>query len=161
MQIISAQPLIDKFRSGTFEESEIGAYFMAHVISMAVVMSFAFGEPNPWDIVSGFASVIITIFGVLYLKKQNGDSFGRQFLAKYIALGWVVTVRMLLLGIPLLIVLFAFAVIVGGDDALNPMGTLITIALEIIFYWWLGLLIAQSSRQENLHSVDADEKKSV
>lgn len=147
MQILSAQPLIEKFRNGKFEESEVGPYFIAYMIFMAVMWVFAFGEPNPWDIAAGVASVVITIFGVLHLKRQNADSFGNQFLAKYFSLGWVTTVRMLLLAIPSLVVLFAFASIVGGDDALAPMGALFTIAFEVLFYWWLGLLIAQANNQ--------------
>ena len=145
MQIISAQPLVDKFRSGTFEESEVGAYFLAYMIFMAVMWIFAYGEANPWAIAAGVASVVITVFGVLHLKGQNGDSFGNQFLAKYFSLGWVITVRMLLLAVPSVVVLFAFASIVGGDDAIAPMGALFTIGFEIVFYWWLGLLIAQSN----------------
>lgn len=87
MQMISAQPLIESFRNGTCEESEVGVYFMAYMIFMAVMWIFTLGEPNPWDISAGVASVIITIFGVLHLKKQNSDSFGNQFLAKYFCLG--------------------------------------------------------------------------
>jgi hypothetical protein len=149
MQIISAQPLIESFRDGTFEESEVGAYFMAYMIFMAVMWIFAFGELNPWDIAAGVASVVITIFGVLHLKRQNSDSFGNQFLAKYFALGWVITVRMMLLAIPALVVCFAFASIVGGNDAFAPMGALFTIAFESLFYWWLGMLIAQANQTKS------------
>jgi hypothetical protein len=149
MQMISAQPLIESFRNGTCEESEVGVYFMAYMIFMAVMWIFTFGEPNPWDISAGVASVIITIFGVLHLKKQNSDSFGNQFLAKYFCLGWVITIRMLLLAIPALVVLFALASIVGGDDAFAPMGALCTIAFETLFYWWLGLLIAQTNNRNS------------
>ena len=149
MQVISAQPLIKKFQTGTFEESEIGPYFMAYMIFMSVVLLFAFGEPSPWDIAAGVASVVITVFGVLHLKSQNQESFGNQFAAKYFCLGWVITVRMLLLSIPAMVVLFAFASLVGGDDALNPMGAIFTIAFEIIFYWGRGSLISQSNKQKS------------
>jgi len=149
MQVISAQPLIEKFQTDTFEESEVGSYFMAYMIFMSVAYAFVFGEPNPWDIATGVASVVITIFGVLYLKAQNEDSFGNQFLSKYFCLGWVITVRMFLLAIPAMVVLFAFASIVGGHNAIDPMGALFTIAFEILFYWWLGSLIAQSNKPKS------------
>ena len=153
MQIISAQPLIDKFRDGTFKEAEVGPYFMAYMILTAAVMGLAFGGPNPWDIAGGVASVVITIFGVLHLKKKNGETFGDLFVSKYFCLGWVITVRMLLLAIPAAVVLFAFASIIGGADAINPAGAIFTIALEILFYWWLGSLFAQSN---NSNSEQAD-----
>lgn len=159
MQILSAQPLIERFRNGTFEDSEVEPYFMAYMIFMAIMWLFAFGEANPWEIATGVASVVITIFGVLHLKRQNDDSFANQFLAKYFALGWVITVRMLLISIPSMVVFFSLAAIVGGNDAFAPMGALFTIAFEILFYWWLGLLIAQSnhrpSEQGKVASPDA------
>jgi len=145
MQWLSAQPLVDKFRNGTFEEAEVEPYFMAYMIFDAVVMAFALGDSNPMHVVTGLASVVITIFGVLHLKKQNGETFGRLFVVKYFCLGWVVSVRMLLLAIPAAVVLYAFAAIIGGRSALGPMGVLFTIGWEILFYWWLGKLIAQSN----------------
>ena len=134
---------------------------MAYVIFMSVMWIFAFGEPDPWAIAAGVASVVITIFGVLHLKKQNADSFGNQFLAKYFSLGWVITVRMLLLAIPSMVVLFAFASIVGGNDAFAPMGALFTVAFEILFYWWLGLLIAQANKRQSEQVGDGDAEEAV
>lgn len=118
---------------------------MAYVILMAIVTGFAFGDINSWTVATGFASVVITIMGVLHLKKQNNDSFGNSFLSKYFSLGWVVTFRMLIMAIPAAVVIFALASIVGGDDALEPAGALFTIAIEVLYYWWLGLLIAESN----------------
>jgi hypothetical protein len=112
MQFISAKPLIDKYRSGTFQEAEIAPYFMAYVMLVAIVSEFAIGDMNPWSVASGFASIVITVMGVLHLKRQNNDTFGNQFLSKYFSLGWVVSIRMLLLAIPVMVVIFALASIV-------------------------------------------------
>ena len=77
MQHISAEPLVQKFKNGTFQQSEIGPYFMAHMIFTA-----AFWIPAPhqeltlWESERAVALVVITVFGVLYLKKQNLDTFG-------------------------------------------------------------------------------------
>ena len=88
MQFISAKPLIEKYRSGTFQEAEVAPYFMAYVILMAIVTGFAVGDMDSWSIASGFASIVITIMGVLHLKRQNKDTFGNGFLSKYFSLGW-------------------------------------------------------------------------
>jgi len=122
---------------------------MAYVIFMAVVCGFAFGESTPWDIAAGLASVVITVFGVLHLKRQNLDTFGNDFLSKYFCLGWIITIRMLLLAIPAGVVIFALASITGGDEALSPAGALFTIGFEILFYWWLGSLYAQSNPSQS------------
>ena len=118
---------------------------MAYVILMSIVTGFAFDESTPWSIASGFASVVITIMGVLHLKKQNNDSFGDGFISKYFSLGWVVTFRMLILSIPAVVVFFAVASILGGHNAIDLAGAVFTIAAEILFYWWLGLLFAESN----------------
>jgi len=145
MQFLSAQPLIEKYRNGTFDESQVGPYFMAYMILTSALWTFAYGEPDPWSIASGAASVVITVFGILHLKKQNGESFGNHFLSKYFSLGWVTSIRMVLLAIPAAVVFFALSHIVGGPEAISPAGALFGIAFEVAFYWWLGLLFAQSN----------------
>jgi hypothetical protein len=145
MQFISAKPLIKSFCDGTFQEEDVGPYFMAYVILAALVMGVTFGETNPWDVAAGIASIVITIFGVLHLKRQNGETFGNRFVLKYLALGWVVSVRMILISIPVTVVLLAFVTLLGGIKALHPMGAIFTIAYSVLFYWWLGLLIAESN----------------
>lgn len=158
MQIISAAPLVEKFQNGTFEESEVGPYFMAYMVFIAVAWVFAFGEPNSWDVAARLASVVITVFGVLHLKGQNQGTFGNRFVSKYFCFGWVITVRMVLLAIPAAVALFAMASIVGGDDAIDPAGALFTIAFEILFYWWLGLLFAESNKSRGEQTTEADRK---
>jgi hypothetical protein len=149
MQFISAKPLIDKYRSGTFQESEVAPYFMAYVILVTIVTGFSIDDMNPWSVASGFASIVITIIGVYHLKRQNNDTFGNGFLSKYFSLGWVITCRMILIAIPIAVVMFAFASIVGGNDAIDPAGAIFTISFEVLFYWWLGVLIAQSNQSES------------
>ena len=122
---------------------------MAYVILMAIVTGFTVSDLNGWSVASGFASIVITIMGVLHLKRQNNDSFGDDFLSKYFSLGWVVTFRILVMVIPAAVVIFAFASIVGGDDAIDPAGAVFTIAIEILFYWWLGLLVAESNKHRS------------
>lgn len=153
MQFISARPLIEKYRSGTFQESEVAPYFMAYVILMAIVTGFAIGDMNPWSVASGCASIVITIIGVLHLKRQNNDTFGNGFLSKYFSLGWVITFRMLLLAIPVAVVMYALASIVGGKDAIDPAGAIFTISFEVLFYWWLGVLIAESNQSKSEQAV--------
>lgn len=155
MQFLSAKPLIEKYRNGTFAEAEVAPYFMAYVILMAIVTGFALGDMNAWSIISGFASLIITIIGVLHLKRQNNNTFGNEFLSKYFSLGWVVTFRMLLLAIPVFILIFVLASIAVGDDAIDPAGVVVTIVFEVLFYWWLGALIAKTNQTKANKAVEA------
>lgn len=148
MQILSAEPLIEKFRKENFKQSEVGPYFMADMIFTAVAWILVFEKSTLWDIAAGLASVVITIFGVMHLKKQNLDTFGNDFISKYFCLGWIITVRMLLLAIPFAVVIIALESIIGGNDALSPARALFTVGFEILFYWWLGSLFAQSQSEQ-------------
>jgi hypothetical protein len=145
MQSISAEPLVQKFKNGTFQQSEIGPYFMAHMIFTA-----AFWIPAPhqeltlWDSERAVALVVITVFGVLHLKKQNLDTFGNDFASKYFCLGWVISVRRLLLfSVPAVL---SYTGILG--EAEQTIRASLVIVCEIIYYWWLGSLFAQSNQTQ-------------
>ena len=118
---------------------------MANVILGGLCVFRFVGDMNVWFIASGFASIVITVMGVLHLKERNNDSFGNSFLSKFFSLGWVVTFRMLVMTIPAGVAIAAMESIVGGDDTTGPVGALFAIAFEILYYWWLGLLIAEAN----------------
>ena len=147
MQIVSARPLIDQFREGSFDESDVGPYFMAWMICSTVVWIFANGDPDWWQIFARTASVLITVWGVLYLKKKNQNTFGNQFVSKFFCLGWVISVRMLLLGIPVSSALVTVVFMVGGYRASETSAALVLAIFEIVFYLWLGLLFAQTNKR--------------
>ena len=64
MQILSAAPLVEKFRTDSFDESEIGPYVIAFVVFESVIWALAYGEATIWSILSSIAVIIITIFGI-------------------------------------------------------------------------------------------------
>ena len=118
---------------------------MAHMIFTA-----AFWIPAPhqeltlWESERAVALVVITVFGVLYLKKQNLDTFGNDFASKYFCLGWVIAVRMSLFRIMFAVLPF----IVDMGEAEQPISTSLVIGCEIVHYWWLGSLFAQSNQTQ-------------
>jgi hypothetical protein len=148
MQYISAEPLVQKFKNGTFQQSEIGPYFMANMILSAAFWIFSYRQATVWDILGALASVIITFFGLLHLKEQNLDTFGNDFASKYFCLGWVIFVRTLLFSILAGVVIVVLTSIVGLGEARKPIMTLVAIGCQIIYYWWLGSLFAQSNQTQ-------------
>ncbi len=148
MQHISAEPLVQKFKNGTFQQSEIGPYFMAYMILSAAVWIFSYRDATAWDVLGTLASVVITFFGVLHLKEQNLDTFGNDFASKYFCLGWVIFVRMLLFSILAGVVIVVLTSIVGLGEARKPIMTLVAIGCQIIHYMWLGSLFAQSNQTQ-------------
>jgi hypothetical protein len=155
MQFISASSLIEKFRGHGFQETEAGPYFLAYMIYGAVFGVISLGDVDQWEFLAAFASVVITPFGVLYLKQQNGGDYGNWFLAKVVCLGWVTLVRLTLLSIPAAIFCYALIIaILDNRNALGPASTIFAIGFEVLFYWWLGSLIARSRSRTAAESVN-------
>jgi len=154
MQWLRSQPLIDRFQAGTFKDREVAPYFMAYLILMALfgllseegILAELLDEdtPSAYDVVHDISSILIMIFGVLYLKKENRDSFGNGFLIKFFALGWVMMVRMILIVIPSIFVI----VVIWGDDLDESVELFIELSPRLIFYWWLGKLFAASQARD-------------
>jgi hypothetical protein len=152
MQFISARPLIEKFRSGTFREEEVGPYFILYVMLAAIAPLLVSYKQSAWYSPEKISTVVITLLGILYLKKQNGGTFGNSYLSKYFTLGWVIAVRTVLLSIPVGVVLFALASLIGGPRAFVPAGIIFDIAFEVTFYWWLGKLFAACNPSSSEHT---------
>jgi len=146
MHFISAKPLIEKFRNGTFEETEVGPYFMINMIILTLVVIPVANERDLWMTAAGIVSVVITIFGILSLKKKNGNSYGNHFLSKYYMLGWVTCIRMIFLTVPIAFGLCFLGRMIGGHEAACIIGSLIVILFNLAYYWWLGRLFEKSIR---------------
>lgn len=52
---------------------------------------------NVWDALWALSSTILTLMGTFYIYRQNGGANGQYFLQRYLAIGWVVTLRWLLI----------------------------------------------------------------
>lgn len=66
------------------------------VISMALFSAASFvpvDYNNLWEVIGGVWSVVLAIFGTIYIYRKNGGASGEHFLQRYFAIGWVVSVR--------------------------------------------------------------------
>ncbi|MCX6908269.1 MAG: hypothetical protein NTY01_09525 [Verrucomicrobia bacterium] len=96
-------------------------------------------------------SVLLTIFGTTYIYKQNGGASGEYFLQRYLAIGWVVTIRWsVVVGsfVGLSVVLFISASILAGHrlDCLVVSRNCYWLTLGFFFQLVLYLRIAHHVR---------------
>jgi hypothetical protein len=150
IQMLSAAPLVEKFRTNSFEESDIGPYIIATLVFQTVMIALPGGPTTWWGITSSISMIIVTIFGMFYLKKKNGNSFGDGFILKFFSLGWVITVRIFLLAIPIGMILFGFIFALRDYHLIEPFGAMIGIALAVWQIVWLGRLIAATREHMNV-----------
>jgi hypothetical protein len=144
MYWITTDVLVDKFRTGRFDSSEVGPYFFANVLLQSVGFILPGMAMSAWDFFGGVAAILITIGGVLHLKEQNGGTFGKGYLERYFSLGWVTGVRLILVGIPAAVVFFGLAAVLGGDDSMAPAGAVFFVLLLFAWYRYTGMLFAES-----------------
>jgi hypothetical protein len=114
----------------------------------ALITSFPlFDEMNGWDYLSGFLSVILSIAGVYYAYLQNGGSKGYDFIQKYIVLGWVVSVRVILISIPLFFASFFIGDFLGlVQDYSTAFDVILLALLEIVLYQRIGRHIRDTNK---------------
>ncbi|MDP0492611.1 MAG: hypothetical protein Q7Q71_16310 [Verrucomicrobiota bacterium JB023] len=146
MQFLSAKPLIHKFRQNIYAESEIGPYFLAHMIAIAAIAIIDPGAQSSTDRLTALHAVIITILGINGLKKENGNSFGNLFVHKYFTLGWVVFVRLLLLSIPLFLGMMALISVFDYEHAADTLIAIASLVVQVIYYAWLAMLFREANQ---------------
>lgn len=144
MYWISSDTLVDRFRTGRFESQEVGPYFLASMVFGALGMIMPSYTMNAWDFVAGLAGFAITIGGLLHLKQCNGGTFGKGYLERYFALGWITGIRLALAAIPIAVVFLGGAAVIGGDDALEPASAVLIVLLLFAWYRYTGLLFVES-----------------
>ena len=140
LYLIRYDPLKKLLRERTLTDREALPYFILFGALLALATSLprikAF---NLWDALDGLAIISITILGTLYCYKQNGGSFGYDFIQKFIVLGWIVVFRCLLVFIPACVIIYicgAFFGVVG--DKTTWLDFLVMTAFQIIYYQRLG-----------------------
>ncbi len=85
---------------------------------------------------------IIFMLGTTYCYRQNGATSGKDFLAKYISLSWVIAIRFLP-GILLISALMAFGVFSWFSFPVQKVTVLgIVYSFSIVYYWRIGHHIA-------------------
>jgi hypothetical protein len=140
MYFFKYHPLKEILKNRELTDRQALPYIFVFMGLTAFFMSFPLlDEMNGWDYLSGFLSVILSIAGVYYAYLQNGGAEGYDFIQKYIVLGWVVSVRVLLISIPIFFVAFLTGDFLGlVEDTSTAYDVIILAAFEVILYQRIG-----------------------
>lgn len=146
MYFIRYQPLKDKLKSRALSDREALPYLVLFAaLSVAVYLVPITEEFNVWDWVGGVLSVALAVGSVIYAYAQNGGAQGFDLIQKYVVIGWIVTVRCVLVFIPCSIALYIFRETIGlNTDETSWLDTLFMAGFEIICYQRIGRHIADT-----------------
>jgi hypothetical protein len=131
--------LKDRLTTGPLPERESLPYLVVFVTLTAVVMYLPVPPENAWDYFEVAFSLLVSIVGMIYLYRANGGEKGRDFIHRYIVLGWVVVVRFASLFIPIAIVLSIAGNVIGvTSEQTNWFDVLVIVVFEIGFYLYFA-----------------------
>ena len=103
-------------------------------------------QPNMWDYVLLFINVVSGIAGAYWLYLKNNADAGNHFLQRYFTVGWVAGIRFIVFLIPVFIVLTGILFFTKSEPIFGEFmgfgGVLLSSALMLTFYWYLGKHIA-------------------
>jgi hypothetical protein len=96
-----------------------------------------------WDYLSITISILITIFGSIWLFNKNKVRSENYFLQRYTALGWVVIVRTTVFVLFTFLILFALTQIIISDFFNKIFDSNISVfvfglCFYLYFYWYFG-----------------------
>lgn len=139
--------LTQELKDGSLPQSERMKYLLATVIVYAVAIeaSFLFAEPITYlRIFQSSFIVAITVGGTIYCYVMNRRGDNREFIDRFICIGWVVSVRVIALfvGVYFLYLIAGYAV--GGEEfekfleSTSIVDAGLTLLVCILGYWLIG-----------------------
>lgn len=134
------------FIEGAVTEKNTLQYLIAYTVLVGMVM-IPYCEPNQYDMLSAALVIPISVLGILYAYSCNGADSGDNFLAKYFAISWVITVRFIAYIILLIFLIGIIAGMSGADipEATTFLDVVVNVILTAFIYWRIAIHIKETT----------------
>ena len=140
MYFYSIRTLKQRLAAGPLPESESLPYLVIFLAATSIASSLPGELESVWDWTQVIVSVVLAVVGTWILYRANGGAEGRDFLHRYIVLGWVVTLRFFTLVLPALIVFLWVGHVAGFVSTSNSLlDVLVTFVIEVSFLVYFAL----------------------
>ena len=129
-------------------ESETLPYLVVYV-TWTTVFSFV-PDPfsNVWDTLSATFSAFLAVVGTIYIYRQNGGADGQYFLQRYFAIGWVVTLRWILIVTVSTVIFFTLLELANvSSEETTWYEFLFVSVFEVIIYQRIGHHVRDVARR--------------
>jgi len=120
-------------------EREVLPYLVVFVSLYAAVGYIPQAFTNIWDGLEAFCSIALAVLGTIYVYGQNGGASGQHFLQRYLAIGWVVTLRWLVVFILAAVAFFTLMTVLGRETEETTWYDFLFLAVvQAVVYWRIG-----------------------
>lgn len=143
MNFIKYTPLKEKLRERTLSDREALPYLVVFAAITALMIGVPLYENyNVLDGSSVACSVVLAIFGIIYAYIQNGKENGYDLVQKYVVLGWVTSVRFILIGIPVYVLVGMAGHSIGfSTEETNEIDLVFWVGYEALLYYRIAMNI--------------------
>jgi uncharacterized membrane-anchored protein YitT (DUF2179 family) len=137
--------LKEDIKNNEFYEKDRFLYSVIYVTFCAIGLELMWLIPtenyNLWDSLSSFSNILIVFLGTIYAYKSNGGKNGTDFLGRYFSIGFVVTIRFLVLIIPMFVALVSYYIYAFPEDEDIPSSAIDVLPFVLWYaalYWRIG-----------------------
>ncbi|TAE76898.1 MAG: hypothetical protein EAZ65_03430 [Verrucomicrobia bacterium] len=131
MYFFSYQPLKERLKNRKVCDREALPYL---VVFSALTAAACLGDfeksPNGWDYLDASLAIALAIVGVIHAYRQNGGASGFDLIQKYVVLGWVVSLRCLVVLLPCAMLAYSFA---GALELVGEETTGVDVLISTVF----------------------------
>lgn len=154
MNFFKDRELALRFKNNAVHSKERFLYLLIFtVLGTAVTSSFVISvlyptAPNQWDIYTDIALLVITILGTTICYNTNKAGDDKEFIERYISIGFPVAIQALLLLTVFGVVFIAIAAFTSQDEISNSSTFYDLLAMAgfvLYFYWRLNTSIKVAS----------------
>lgn len=129
--------------AGPLSDRQVLPYLLVYVGMFTAVSFIPATMTNVWDGLGAVWSVLLAVFGTLYIYHRNGGAHGQHFLQRIFAVGWVVAIRWLPVLFVAIVTLFAvLAALAVEATETTWYEFLLVAAAEALVYWRTGYHVA-------------------
>lgn len=129
-------------------ESETLPYLVVYVTWTTVFSFVPDTFSNIWDILSATFSAFLTVVETIYIYRQNGGAEEQYFLQRYFAIGWVVTLRWILLVTVSTVIFFTLLELANVSSEETTWYEFLFVSIfEIIIYQRIGHHVRDVARR--------------
>ncbi len=91
---------------------------------------------------------MIAAIGTIYIYRQNGGAEGQHFLQRYFAVGWVITIRLLVVFFLVAVAFYGTLDAIGAETESSHWYDFLFVAvLEAVYYWRIGHHVRDLARR--------------